>query len=154
MRVLLDIPEEGLCGLSRKYFEQVCSFLSHELGNNFLFSKRVGVGVSSASLEEMAVLNEQSLKKTGPTDILSFPTYHNKETVESIQSDEFFLGDIVLCESVIRRDAQKDGVSYEHEMAFVFSHGILHLLGYEHGEEMFALQDKVCENMKKEKLWK
>ena len=35
--------------------------------------------------------------------------------------------------------------SFEYELAYIFSHGILHLLGFEHGEKMFGLQEKIAQ---------
>ncbi|QQS61086.1 MAG: rRNA maturation RNase YbeY [Candidatus Moraniibacteriota bacterium] len=154
MKILLDVPKEGLCGLSKNFYEEISSLILSEIEILFSFPKKIGIGLSSASLEDMAMLNKENIGKEGPTDILSFPAYPDKETIKSLQGEEFFLGDIILCEDIIRKDAEKDDVSYEREMAFVFSHGILHLFGYEHSEEMFALQDKVCENIKEEKITK
>jgi probable rRNA maturation factor len=55
------------------------------------------------------------------------------------------LGDIVVCPSVAARQAAAAGHSAEEEMLLLTTHGILHLLGYDHVEpeeekEMFALQ--------------
>ena len=55
------------------------------------------------------------------------------------------LGDIVVCPTVAAEQAKKAGHSAEEEMLLLTTHGILHLLGYDHAEpeeekEMFALQ--------------
>ena len=55
------------------------------------------------------------------------------------------LGQLFLCYDYIKRAAEEDGVSLEREMAYVLSHGVLHLLGYDHTEEMFAIQDTISE---------
>ena len=60
------------------------------------------------------------------------------------------LGDIVLCPEFAAGQATAAGHSLGHELALLTIHGVLHLLGYDHGEpdeekEMFALQDRLLE---------
>jgi probable rRNA maturation factor len=59
--------------------------------------------------------------------------------------DPALLGDVVLCPSVAAKQAKKAGHSAEDELHLLCTHGILHLLGYDHAEpeehkEMFGLQ--------------
>jgi probable rRNA maturation factor len=58
-----------------------------------------------------------------------------------------FLGELILCYDDIRQYADKEGVKVKKELAKVISHGILHLLGFEHGERMFSLQKEVAEKI-------
>ena len=58
------------------------------------------------------------------------------------------LGTIIICGPVAERQAQEYNHSLKREMKFLFVHGLLHLLGYDHMNkedeiEMFALQDKI-----------
>jgi probable rRNA maturation factor len=58
------------------------------------------------------------------------------------------LGDVVLCPQVARRQARTTGHSAEEELLLLTTHGILHLLGFDHAEpeeekEMFGLQRKL-----------
>jgi len=53
------------------------------------------------------------------------------------------LGDVVICSSVARENAKKYGVSVRLEMSRLVTHGLLHLLGYDHGKKMFDLQEKI-----------
>jgi probable rRNA maturation factor len=60
------------------------------------------------------------------------------------------LGDIVLCPEFAAEQANAAGHSLGHELALLTIHGVLHLLGYDHGEpdeekEMFALQQRLLE---------
>jgi probable rRNA maturation factor len=60
------------------------------------------------------------------------------------------LGDIVLCPEFAAEHAAAAGHSLGHELALLTIHGVLHLLGYDHGEpdeekEMFALQDRLLQ---------
>ena len=60
------------------------------------------------------------------------------------------LGDVVLCPAVAREGARKAGHKLSDELHLLTVHGVLHLLGYDHGEpdderEMFALQNQLLE---------
>jgi probable rRNA maturation factor len=76
------------------------------------------------------------------------PVPRASQTVSlSPTSDEsVVLGQLFLCYDYIVKAAEEDGVSLEREMAYILSHGVLHLLGYDHTEEMFAIQDCISES--------
>ncbi len=101
----------------------------------------------AVSPERIRELNRDYRKKDAVTDILSFGEYEDMEALARDQSKRLFLGELFFCYDFIVAAAVEDAVSVEHEMVYIFSHGILHLLGYDHSEEMFAIQDAVTENM-------
>lgn len=76
----------------------------------------------------IACLNEQYLKKTGPTDVISFPMRDG--AFPAVQPH--LLGDIAISVPTAQRQADRRGVTLHEEMADLFIHGILHLLGYDH----------------------
>jgi len=81
---------------------------------------------------ESAVLNEQYWHKKGPTNILSFPF----EAPEGLEMD--LLGDLVICVPLIAKEAAEQNKLPEHHWAHIIIHGVLHLLGYDHIEEIEA----------------
>lgn len=90
---------------------------------------------------EMASYNERFLDREGPTDVLAFPVEDLLPGVvpeTDSQGPPLMLGDVVVAPAYVRRQASKFGVSYEDEMALMVTHGILHLLGYDHIEETDA----------------
>ncbi len=106
----------------------------------------------------IAELNERFLDETGPTDVLSFPMdEHLSEggrspdsggtgpgvTPEPVEAP-IMLGDVVICPAVARRNAAAESRPYDDEMALLVVHGILHLLGMDHGEaeEATAMQSR------------
>ena len=52
--------------------------------------------------------------------------------VLSFEGEEFSLGEIVLCPSVIAKDALEYKISFQRAISWMFVHGLLHLLGYDH----------------------
>jgi probable rRNA maturation factor len=87
-------------------------------------------------------LNNQFLGLDAPTDVLSFPAGEL-----DLDSDELYLGDIVISVPRARAQASAGGHAYQEEMQLLAVHGVLHLLGHDHGEpdekqRMWALQSK------------
>ncbi|QGN56965.1 rRNA maturation RNase YbeY [Nostocoides sp. HKS02] len=93
----------------------------------------------------MEVLHVQWMDLPGPTDVMSFPMDELRPGRDGEDPEEGVLGDIVLCPSVAARQAAEAGHAVEEELLLLTTHGILHLLGYDHAEpeeerEMFELQ--------------
>ena len=93
------------------------------------------------SEQEMAVYNGRFLDREGPTDVLAFPV---EELLPGIVPDRdpqgppLMLGDVIVAPSYVRRQAEQYGVTFEDEMALMVTHGILHLLGYDHVDDADA----------------
>ena len=77
-------------------------------------------------LAECAELNQTWRRRTGPTNVLSFPA-SGLETVAP-----HFLGDIVICAPLVRHEAATQGKTIEAHWAHLVVHGTLHLLGFDH----------------------
>ena len=107
--------------------------------------------VDPATISE---LNEQWMDKEGPTDVLAWPMDELRPGLVNEEPEEGVLGDLVVCPEVAARQADearsggRAAWSTEDELDLLTVHGILHLLGYDHGEpeehaEMFGLQDRL-----------
>ncbi len=89
--------------------------------------------------DEMIQFNEQYRDKKGSTNILSFPF----EIPEGVESE--LLGDLLVCAPVVEEEAKLQSKKLEQHWAHLIIHGVLHLLGYNHiddveAEEMEALE--------------
>lgn len=96
----------------------------------------------------MEQLHVQWMDEPGPTDVMSFPMDELRPGTESEQTPPGLLGDVVLCPQVAQRQARQAGHTIDEELLLLTTHGILHLLGYDHVEpdeeqEMFTLQRKL-----------
>jgi probable rRNA maturation factor len=103
--------------------------------------------LSVVFVDEKAIeqLHVQWMDEPGPTDVLSFPMDELRPGTDDEDSPAGLLGDVVVCPQVAARQARTAGHSTQEEMLLLTTHGILHLLGYDHGEpeeekEMFELQ--------------
>jgi probable rRNA maturation factor len=88
---------------------------------------------------ESAQLNERFRGKAGPTNVLSFPF----RAPPPVRTD--LLGDLVICASVVRREATEQGKEGSAHWAHMVVHGVLHLLGYDHLQEEEAQQMEALE---------
>ena len=93
----------------------------------------------------MEVLHVQWMGLAGPTDVMSFPMDELRPGRDDQDPQEGVLGDIVLCPSVAAKQAKDAGHAADEELLLLTTHGILHLLGFDHAEpdeerEMFELQ--------------
>ncbi len=67
------------------------------------------------------------------TDVLSFPQFDDLNEIPEF--GEICLGDVVICKDRALEQAEEFGHSFEREIIYLFTHSILHLLGYDHMEE-------------------
>lgn len=101
--------------------------------------KKSAFGVAFVGPSEIRHLNHEYRKKNKITDVLSFGFSDSDDPA----------GEVVLCSDIIEKDARKNKVPYRKQLAFVLSHGILHILGLKHGKEMYDLQDKLINKITK-----
>ena len=96
--------------------------------------------------QEIQQLNKTYRHQDKPTNVLSFPSDL------PIEIDEAILGDVVICIEVVSEEAQVQGKTFENHLMHMAIHGTLHLLGFDHIEEleaekMEALEVKILEKM-------
>jgi probable rRNA maturation factor len=87
--------------------------------------------------DEMAGYNQRFMERSGPTDVLAFPVDQlvpGQLPTTIANGQPLSLGDIFICPDVVGEQAAEMGVSLNDEMALIVTHGILHLLGYDHSD--------------------
>ncbi|KAG2375188.1 hypothetical protein C9374_010192 [Naegleria lovaniensis] len=126
-------------------------------------------------------LNEKDRRKKGPTDILSYPTYspnleHNFPLMDTdgngpiskelaavlanehklILEQEKYLGEIIISQPYVVNHCKEKNISLNHHMALLLTHGVLHLMGYDHEAKkdyivMKAKEDEILAALQKER---
>lgn len=96
---------------------------------------------------EVRKLNRLYRKKDKTTDVLSFPLLEGVR-LKTGAKERTALGDIVISVPQTRRQARQQAKDFRRELALLLTHGILHLLGYDHRtraeeKKMFGLQDRL-----------
>lgn len=91
------------------------------------------ISVTFVEAEEIRALNRDYRGVDKVTDVLSFPQFDDLNMLP--EEGEICLGDVVICEERARQQAEEFGHSFEREIIYLFTHSILHLLGYDHMED-------------------
>lgn len=142
-----DVDEPGLAALARHVLDEM---RVHPLAE---------LSILLVDTTAMADLHQRWLGEPGPTDVLAFPMDELRLPPPGGSNSEHggagdpaaipgLLGDVVLCPQVAAEQAVKAGHQVTDELDLLCTHGILHLLGYDHAEPdehatMFGLQDRL-----------
>lgn len=173
MRLDIDISTDDSLGMDADFVQRVAEQALIRGVKNIDVKTSFELDVVFVSEEKIRAINREYRDKDEVTDVLSFGEYADSPAGTLIKEDmsvEIFsdkstdsqtprssrtvlfsltpdepvvLGQLFLCYDYIKRASEEDGVSFECEMAYILSHGVLHLLGYDHTEEMFMIQDTI-----------
>ncbi len=108
------------------------------------------MSVTFVSKEAIHQINKEYRKIDRPTDVISFAFLDDAAEKEIKGDIPLDLGEIYICYDVANENRKVYGNSIKREICFLFVHGLLHLLGYDHmtkedEEIMFPLQEKILE---------
>lgn len=122
------------------------AFLYAELG----LGAEVELAITLVDEAEMEELHLEWMALPGATDVMSFPMDELTPGSPHDPVEAGVLGDVVLCPAVAQAQATAAGHPLIDELCLLSTHGVLHLLGYDHHEaaprnEMFTLQKRLLE---------
>lgn len=108
--------------------------------------------VSIVNNEDIHVINRDYRSVDRPTDVISF-AFQDEESEKKLIGGPISLGEIIISYEKAEEQAKEYGHSLLREMSFLFTHGMLHLLGYDHMKKedevvMFKLQDEILGGLK------
>lgn len=92
-------------------------------------SKKIILDVSFVSKNKIKELNKEYRNKDYVTDILSFD-FGDKSLYDELPI--YFLGELVICWDKIKKQAKEFNHSIKREFCYLFTHGLVHLQGYDH----------------------
>lgn len=92
-------------------------------------------------LSEMTDLNKTYRQQDKPTNVLAFPS----SIPDHVPLDVPYLGDIIVCPSILKKEALEQDISLDAHWTHILIHGVLHLLGYDHIEEEDAKKMQALE---------
>lgn len=131
------------------FFENIAKVIFNhlKLDDYFIFE------VNLVDVETIHSINKNYRHIDRPTDVISFAFEDEVEGENGINRVKGLprdLGEIFICVDVCKKQAEEYAHSELREMTFLFTHGLLHLLGYDHMEEdeekvMFAIQDEIMD---------
>ena len=143
MQTLVEINNKTKTKISEKILSDILVKTVEFSHLSCLLKKDIQLSVAVVDANEIRQINHKYRKKDSPTDVLSFADYENPEEICKDDSPIIFLGELILCPEIIEETKHDENFSISNEYAYIISHGILHLLGYDHGEMMHGIQDKV-----------
>lgn len=131
MEIIVDITKE-IDGYEEVVPEKIESYIKEVLTKEYPPEDRpLYVSLLLTDNETIHEINRNYRNKDSATDVISF-AYNEDES-----NDGFYevLGDIIISLERVKEQSFEYGHSYEREFYYVLTHGILHLLGYDHIEE-------------------
>lgn len=141
---------EGYDYLEEKYLEIVNEAFSIL---NLSFSPIISVSI--VDNDYIHQINKTYRGIDRETDVISFAFLDNEKNKEQLLKSKnvISLGDIYISLDKAKEQSINYGHSLNRELLFLFTHGLLHLLGYDHMNKededvMFSLQDRILENIK------
>ena len=112
--------------------EEIREYVQKVLEKEYESEAPVYMSLLFTGNDEIQVINREYRDKDQPTDVISF-AYHETEDFDIGPYDT--LGDIVISLGRVVEQAKEYNHSDKRELFYVLTHGILHLLGYDHIEE-------------------
>ena len=143
---IIDLTNEtnlDIKGILKDY-RNIAKVTQNKVGKKGTFE----VSVTIVDIETIHDINKKYRNIDRPTDVISFAFLDNDD-LPVIKGMPILLGDIYICDEVCINQANEYGHSIRRELAFLFTHGLLHLFGYDHvnskeeEEVMFKLQDEI-----------
>ncbi|MBC2851595.1 rRNA maturation RNase YbeY [Cetobacterium sp. 8H] len=132
MEVVLDfsLEIEGYDEFLKE--EEVKEYINEVLNDEFESEKPVYLSVALVGNEDIQRINRDFRDKDQPTDVISF-AYH--ETEDYMIGPYDTLGDIIISLERVEEQCKEYNHSFRREFFYVLTHGMLHLLGYDHIDE-------------------
>jgi len=132
--------------ISKKWLKEVAEKILSELELD-----NVELGITLTDNKTIQQLNKEWRFKDKPTDVLSFPIDEQPPAYKYK-----ILGDVIISLPYAKKQAEEIGFTLKEEILRLLTHGILHLLGYDHetsekdAKVMFSLQDKIFNKLKEQ----
>ena len=147
MKINLEVNNTIKSPIEDIFFVHVAEKTFANLEDDFFGDREINISLALVAKDEIQKFNNEYRKYDSVTDVLSFAEYESEDELKSAikNNQEVFLGELILCYDDIMEYAEKEQLNFEKELAKVVSHGILHIIGFSHGEKMFALQEKVSD---------
>ena len=127
-----------------KFFQSIAKRTEKELK----LANDLEISVTFVRSRTIHIINRDYRGIDRPTDVISFAIRDGLE--DFIPDEEKDLGDLFINIDYVRKQAREYGHSEKRELGFLFTHGLLHCLGYDHmnpedEKKMFALQDRILD---------
>ena len=132
MKINLDLGMDIEGFENEIVYEDIEKYIIDVLTKEYESDREVYVSVLLTGNEEIQRVNREFRDKDMPTDVISF-AYHDNDEADNGLYDS--LGDIIISLERVEEQRKDYGHSFKREFYYVLTHGLLHLMGYDHMEE-------------------
>lgn len=147
MKINLDLGMDIEGFENEIVYEDIEKYIIDVLTKEYESDREVYVSVLLTGNEEIQRVNRDFRGKDTPTDVISF-AYHDNDEADNGLYDS--LGDIIISLERVEEQRKDYGHSFKREFYYVLTHGLLHLMGYDHMEE----EEKKVMRAKEEEILK
>lgn len=114
-------------------FKAIENIVSHTLTR---FKNKAEISIRIVSDQEIAILNNKYRNKNKPTNVLSFPIELPAGIISELEYEP--LGDIIIAYNIVKKEAIAQHKPFMHHFTHMLVHGTLHLLGFDHEDDIDA----------------
>ena len=147
MKINLDLGMDIEGFENEIVYEDIEKYIIDVVTKEYESDREVYVSVLLTGNEEIQRVNRDFRGKDMPTDVISF-AYHDNDEADNGLYDS--LGDIIISLERVEEQRKDYGHSFKREFYYVLTHGLLHLMGYDHMEE----EEKKVMRAKEEEILK
>ena len=166
MEININLDDRITCFLSKeiaideeKIQKNIYDIVYTALKEKKLLVDSIFISIQSASEDEIKSINKEYRNIDKVTDVLSFPIFSRDEIIDIInEHDELKkvkaieLGDIIICINRVKEQSIEYKTGILREMLYMITHGVCHLLGYDHEKEeekieMRRLEETILEQI-------
>lgn len=136
MRILVEAVNKTRYNDVRKAaMKFLKSSINELIKEKLIQAEKISISVAIVGQDAIRSLNRKYRKRDEVTDVLSF-RYDD--------STQMLGGEIVISPAFIEKCSKEDGKTFADEFNKNLAHGLLHIVGFQHSEEMFNLQKKIA----------
>ncbi len=161
-KINIDLDEDLVKYIKEKCDRDITSdidiILQTALDEKNIDNQNVSISISAVDKDKIHQINKEYRNVDRPTDVLSFPIFSREEInlFSSLEEEkkvkELELGDIIICIDILEEHAKEYGTGILREMLYMITHGVCHLLGYDHEvekekQEMRILEEKILDKI-------
>jgi|WetSurMetagenome_2_1015567.scaffolds.fasta_scaffold650549_2 probable rRNA maturation factor len=151
-KIIVEFYNKEKSPLRKPFLYKIAKIVFEETGLLQCDNDKISISFANVSEGEIRKLNASYRKINKVTDVLSFSEPKRTKHSDALVTKNLFLGEVVLCYNNIVKYAKRYKLDIWEELSEVTAHGVLHLLGYKHGQKMFGIQKKIKNYEKTRKL--
>ena len=144
---LITFIKEKINDFNIDIYDYINNIVYSVLEEENLTADKVYISIETVSKEKIRQINKEYRNIDKSTDVLSFPIY-DREEIKALSTQKKELGDIFLCLEIIEMQEKEYGTGILREVLYMITHGVCHLVGYDHmvedeKKEMRKLEEKI-----------